>query len=871
MIVKIGRPRQTGKGNFADLARYAVERDNHFVDFINIGAAIEKEDLEVAIAVVENTQLANVRSKVDKNIHLIVSFRAGEYPTKEQLSDIVRYQLKALGLTEHQAIAALHRDTDNWHLHIVINKIHPVTFNCIDPFQSKMKLDFAARELELKHGLSFDNGIHMITSQGEIVKDPAWEGRRGLTERATDFETVTGIESFQSWAKRIVTPELLDALNDNKTSWQDLHEIAARYNVTIKKSGAGFSLVDRDNSEKYKTKLSTIGINKIEKRLGEYRNDLVLERKKSDNYYLELPIENDVDYTSNIGAVTIADIEKNLNAAARKLQLIGPVDSLTQEAIRANIKNLRSTLGLSEVDATHVLSESEYIESIKLSLSKAGSKLDGVQMDSDFADTARSRLEHLRNSVDTERATIHAKRREERAALYATYLKAKTEYQLDRKALNSELAKVRQLQKAKRTAIFEKHKLDKAAIKSGKLGRDEKKAALSILAAEQADAMMQFNKLAEEERNALKDRFIVDNPGTYASYLMSEAAGGNEVALLAIRGMKNTVVSNDKKAAIGTQQIQFNHEFYRHAALAHKTHRSGEVSYFKGKSEILRDEGRRIMILDPLNTDSIELALRMAKNKFGKEVTVTPPADGADQFIKKVVQIAVDQNLGVTFADPNMEAYRRELEAQKLVKRQTAFVKPEPLPPVDKVVFDVPFKDRHDAVDIGLKWDNALKGYACEAGSVADTNARKHWQARAEETPIVTAVPDVTLPNELADHYFVYMAERNKLLENKAVGKASDLHEHVVMEYADLYGVDDIEFKGQRAIAKAGVYDAALFNAVVKGQKQTLIVPMNNQLMNQIKANKVKPGDKLKFIKSETEKRLQLEVINKAKERGMSR
>jgi hypothetical protein len=41
----------------------------------------------------------------------------------------------ALGYAEHQRISVVHHDTDNVHIHVAINKIHPTTFTIHAPIR----------------------------------------------------------------------------------------------------------------------------------------------------------------------------------------------------------------------------------------------------------------------------------------------------------------------------------------------------------------------------------------------------------------------------------------------------------------------------------------------------------------------------------------------------------------------------------------------------------------------------------------------------------------------------------------------------------------------------------------------------------------
>jgi Relaxase/Mobilisation nuclease domain len=76
----------------------------------------------------EMIDLAEVARQDAKPVqHWILSWREGEQPTPAQADEAAKMFLDAMGLAEHQAIYALHSDTDNWHLHLAINRVHPET------------------------------------------------------------------------------------------------------------------------------------------------------------------------------------------------------------------------------------------------------------------------------------------------------------------------------------------------------------------------------------------------------------------------------------------------------------------------------------------------------------------------------------------------------------------------------------------------------------------------------------------------------------------------------------------------------------------------------------------------------------------------
>jgi hypothetical protein len=82
--------------------------------------------------------------------------------------------------------------------------------------------------------------------------------------------------------------------------------------------------------------------------------------------------------------------------------------------------------------------------------------------------------------------------------------------------------------------------------------------------------------------------------------------------------------------------------------------RHGYLVYRSAGIEVFRDEGRRLAVLDPRSDEAIAMALAVAREKFGRQLTLT----GDQSFQRRVVAVAVATGLNVTFADPALEALR---------------------------------------------------------------------------------------------------------------------------------------------------------------------------------------------------------------------
>lgn len=283
MIIKVIQSKKPQKSHFERLGRYILNaKDNDSILFkrtaeyvIDLKVDGEKvgwsrvsncqSDMPaVAIAEVLATQAGNQRAKSDKTYHLVVSLPHGENLTREQAADIEDSICNGLGFGDHQRISAVHKDTDHFHLHIAINKIHPTSFRCIEPYYPYYKLDTLAKELEIKHGLFQANRIG--------------DGKRFA--HVADLEAHQQEKSFVSWLNENLAERITKVLNDGK-SWQDLHALFTEYGAIIKPRGAGLAIVTLDGKVAIKASSldRKLSFKALTDRFGEYEPPNFKERE----------------------------------------------------------------------------------------------------------------------------------------------------------------------------------------------------------------------------------------------------------------------------------------------------------------------------------------------------------------------------------------------------------------------------------------------------------------------------------------------------------------------------------------------------------------------------------------------------------------
>lgn len=209
----------------------------------------------VETAVAEMQEVADRKRKsygqFDPVFHYILSWQEHESPRPEQIQDCIRHTMNRLGLTGHQFMAAVHTDTDNLHVHIAVNKVHPVTHKAASLSYSKEKLHRACRELEIKHGFSPDNGAFVIDENQQIVRRSAHE-RKQLSAWNCDAQ-----ENFRNYIRVKTLPF---AGKYRSHSWYALHLLMGSRGLKLNRMSNGeVAVCDIRNPERFSVPLSDFG------------------------------------------------------------------------------------------------------------------------------------------------------------------------------------------------------------------------------------------------------------------------------------------------------------------------------------------------------------------------------------------------------------------------------------------------------------------------------------------------------------------------------------------------------------------------------------------------------------------------------------
>ncbi|NGZ95621.1 MAG: conjugal transfer protein TrbI [Nitrospira sp. WS110] len=226
-----------------------------------------------------NTQSLNTRAQSDKTYHLIVSFRPGEFPSAATLRAIEARVCHRLGFGAHQRMSVLHHDTNNVHLHLAINKIHPTRYTLHEPYKAYRAFGELCDSLEHTFQLEQDN--HQVR-------------KTGGENRASDMERQAGTESLIGWMQRNCLEDLRSA-----HSWAELHQVLHQHGLVIQSRGQGLVITDGQGTfvraSSVARDLSKLS---LERRLGRFEPPGAVRTAKPTRRYAPTPVRSRMDTTA---------------------------------------------------------------------------------------------------------------------------------------------------------------------------------------------------------------------------------------------------------------------------------------------------------------------------------------------------------------------------------------------------------------------------------------------------------------------------------------------------------------------------------------------------------------------------------------------
>lgn len=561
-----------------------------------------------------------VRSK-DPIDHYVLSWQEGEQPTVAQAREAVRMTLKHLGLEGHQVIWGMHSDTDNFHIHIEVNRVNPLTFKVVEinkGFQNNAIQQAAAIVEKVQgwktHGKSrfkTDELGHLITDSKTKLPKIFEEAdkQNAPTGPARDKEIQTGQKSAQRIAIEDGAPIIAQA-----KSWADLHEKMAAAGMEYRREGSGAKIYVGDVAVKASDVDRKASFGNLQKRFGLYQPPNHKE------------IKND------------------------------PNNRPRTELVANRFKSDFTKTGFGTGNNMRDLSSSRLAHSEKTGQGKTN--FEGVLQLDVSAD--RLRTGRMRRGGHSDRAEIEARGKRVVRPLkdhqhgWSEYIAIRD---ARKAAKTSDTLELQKRHGAERVALLAKLKAERTEqLKGNWQGKGaERNATQSLLAPLQAAEKLELSELHKTERKALQAKY---KPLPIYKIWKEQP----QIVGLVVLSATEQNETRDKQITLAKTL----------RSLTNRTDARHHITYQLNKKDVFRDEGRVIQVLDLNSEAGIAAALATAQQKFGNVLTLT----GSEAFMTKAVAVAVANGLTCKFADPAMETLRVRLQAEKYQAARQQSVRP---------------------------------------------------------------------------------------------------------------------------------------------------------------------------------------------------
>ncbi len=216
--------------------------------------------------------------------------------------------------------------------------------------------------------------------------------------------------------------------------------------------------------------------------------------------------------------------------------------------------------------------------------------------------------------------------------------------QADRAAWAAQL----QSERERRDAIRSAFRVARGAIgEDPKLSRAQIKAALSTARMTRVERETALSRAITAERDTLR----ASRPSLeerYLAYLAARGQRGDHSALFELQRLRPDEPAADASRLTirPARSVQPNAILYAGPVITHQVQRNGDVEYQRNGDALLVDQGASVRLWQN-DRDAIEIALRLAQQKFGPVLELSGPLE----FQMEAARVAADARLNVEFAD----------------------------------------------------------------------------------------------------------------------------------------------------------------------------------------------------------------------------
>jgi hypothetical protein len=580
----------------------------------------------------EMIALASETRSKDPVDHWVLSWHEDEHPTIEQAREAVNIFIRQCGLVGHQYVWGYHQDTDNKHVHIQVNRVHPDTLKVvkINKGFDKEAGQQAGASIEHAQGWKPEKGARYEIVNGKPILRADQDKRKQLepTSAARAMEQQTGTKSAQRIGIEDATPAIQQARN-----WRELHDNLAAAGMRYERKGSGAVIYVGNVAVKASDVSRAASLSALQKRLGAYQPAQEINRNEYNHHRV---IDRNQATQQNLATLGKEPGHHLQNLSERGLATL----SEGGKAKRASVLSLDA-----QPDRQRDLR-------LRRDTGRGTDRERAGNNHGNSTNTGRAKRElrsfdgSSRAGQTGERSRLHVRPLREGQQGWEEYQTIKAELKAKKEGATTNL---QASQQAQRDALFEEQKAERSELftRSWRGQGTLRNAMLSIIAARHAAEKLELQERQKAEREAMREQY---RP-------LPQYKDWKE---------RPQIVSH-------TDQIEVKPVAQPQLAVLLRSLRqspdlSGYFTYRFGSVALFRDEGKTIAVLDQ-SSQSIAAALAVAQTKYGRVLTLT----GSYDFQVRAVRAAVEHGLSVKFKDAALDALRERLQAEKYqAERQAA-------------------------------------------------------------------------------------------------------------------------------------------------------------------------------------------------------
>ncbi|MDC9654362.1 TraI/MobA(P) family conjugative relaxase [Xanthomonas perforans] len=619
--------------------------DGHKVGGVKVTNCMSDDPAAATLEILA-TQALNTRSKADKNYHMVFSFPPGESPSLETLHAIEQALVDAIGLGAHQRISAVHKDTDHLHVHVAINKVHPTTYNNIEPFYDKRRLMEACDRLEVQYGLQRTNHgrTRVNTREQNKLKADIHERYNGINVKRPERQHLAALREpdfarDQQRSAAIGTHNLRDLSGRDLAGGQRLSEMLVPFN-------ARHLLDDREPN----------GLRQV-RRAGDSGSRTAGESASGSNGGVSIPVQASGAATmeAHTGQLSFAGwLQKEL---AQELTQATSWEQMHARLGRDGLSIKLRGAGLVIVDETSGVAVKASTVDRNLSISRLTASL------GPYAPPAYGRP----NSATAGNNLPRPKQQHvDSSALFAQY----QDYR------NKRVVQKRDAIARLREAQYKVGLTDKASFKA-------KRALLKGMRGARLSKALAYHALAKQQKTLIAERRIANqkqitevtamwSTPTWQQWLQQQAATGHTTAqdVLRSRENRNAQLATDLLTAgraAEASAVVFTH-------LKPRVQRDGSTHYRTADGGLVIDRREQVHAQEA-TVGAAFVALSLAGARFPGQALIV---EGTKEFKAHVATLAGQHGLDVAFSDVELEKVRKSalrLKNEAQENSQTAVTK----------------------------------------------------------------------------------------------------------------------------------------------------------------------------------------------------